>query len=150
MLTSEDRPQTPIPRSSDADPYRPFGWRVDHDHTTNTPQLIVDDNVAALLMPTELAAKAQHVLSIHMLAGPAIAYRDQCALLADPSGRGELPADLTAWEVVDLAPGNRLTLPDAARGGARWMNRPAPGRPHPPWPAVISAARRSTALDQAA
>ena len=110
-----------------------LGWQVEGG------MLLLDVHVGALFMPTDLAARVHHVLSVHMLAGPVIAYPDGWALITGPDVR-ELPDDPVLRPVAAGRPGERVPLPP--EHGARWINRPTDP---PAWQTVISATRRALA-----
>ncbi|GAB3287054.1 hypothetical protein [Parasphingorhabdus pacifica] len=120
---------------------------VDELDPAGTPRLVIGD-VDALLMPDELAAQVHHVLSIHLLAGAVIGYREQWALLTGAAGNNAVPTDLAGWNVAGFLPGDRLTLPFETMPGAeaRWIQHPDPTRPQPPWQTVVSATRRAMSL----
>lgn len=102
------------------------------------------------MMPASLAARVHRVLSIHLLAGPVLAYPGEWALFADATGRRELPTDLTDRDVTWGRTGRRLPLPapDVELGDTRWINRPRADRPPPPWQTVVAATRRATAQER--
>jgi hypothetical protein len=128
--------------------YRAHGWWVDGNEKTGRISLVVGGSVSALLMPAELGAKVHRVLSIHMLAGPVLAYpaERQWAFLAEPdTHRDGLPPDVAAWKVTDVRPGTwlRLPMPRPRPHDVCWIDSPEPHRPTPPWQAVVSATRRA-------
>ncbi|EQD83935.1 hypothetical protein ACFQ0O_37825 [Saccharopolyspora spinosporotrichia] len=103
---------------------------------------MIGDQVGALLMPAELGARVQQVLSIHILAGPVIAYPDRWAVLTEPGGHDRTGA-LSRGPVVAARAGQRLPLPPSA--DARWVG----GLSQPPaWQTVVSATRRAIETPQ--
>ncbi|CAM06487.1 hypothetical protein SACE_7331 [Saccharopolyspora erythraea NRRL 2338] len=95
-----------------------------------------------MLMPAELGARVQQVLSIHILAGPVIAYPDRWAVLTEPGGHDRTGA-LSRGPVVAARAGQRLPLPPSA--DARWVG----GLSQPPaWQTVVSATRRAIETPQ--
>jgi hypothetical protein len=138
--------------------YRAHGWWVDADERVGRISLVVGGSVGALLMPAELGTRVHRILSIHMLAGPILAYAAQhlWVFLTEPNtDRDHLPDEVAAWKVTEVRPGKRLPLPVSRRSpdGVRWIVAPEAGRPAPPWRAVVSATRRAmseTVLDHPA
>jgi hypothetical protein len=128
--------------------YRAHGWWVDADQHVGRITLVVGGSVGALLMPAELGARVHRILSIHMLAGPILAYPVQhlWVFLTEPNtDRDHLPDEVAACKVTEVHPGKELLLPVSRRSpdGARWIVDPESGGPAPPWRAVVSATRRA-------
>lgn len=125
--------------------YRSYGWRLDHDQSTGDIALVVDGQVSALQMPSDLGAEVDRTLAIHMLAGPVIGYQSeqQWVFLTEPvQSLCGVPDTLASWDVKSAPAGTALPLPPSSLGSVRWINEPDPRRPRPPWHAVISATRR--------
>ncbi|GAA4854917.1 hypothetical protein [Saccharopolyspora rosea] len=121
--------------------YRSYGWWVEPDHRTGNPTLIVGGRVSAVLVPADWAHDVQHVLTVHLLAGPALVVGDHWLLLTQPDGDRVVPDDLTSAGVTGVRAGRRLALPPP--DDTRWVR--GPHHAAPPWQAVVSAARRARA-----
>ncbi|GAA2814220.1 hypothetical protein [Saccharopolyspora taberi] len=121
------------PKTAEDPRFLALGWHVEGG------VLVLDDHVEALFMPAPLASRVHHVLAVHMLAGPAIAYPDHWALLTGPDVR-ELPEDGVFGAVRTSHPGDRVPLPPL--DGADWVTGPTDP---PSWQTVVSATRRAAA-----
>ncbi|MGP4016664.1 hypothetical protein [Saccharopolyspora sp. 5N708] len=121
--------------------YRSYGWWIEQDPKTDRTTLIIGGRVSALRIPAKLAARVQHVLVIHLQAGPALVDGDDWVLLTQPDGRVDLPDELA--DVTAVPTGSRLALPPL--DDPRWISPPQAHRPVPSWQVVVSAARRARA-----
>jgi hypothetical protein len=114
--------------------------------------LTVGDPVEAIGMRAGLAAEVNSMLSMAMLAGPVLAYSgapERWIYLTAPatSTSNAVLADLVRLGVSLFPVGSLIALPCAEnRDTARWINHPLPGRPLPPWQAVVAAVRRTSSV----
>lgn len=118
----------------------------------SVPVLTVGDPVEAIGMRAGLGAEVNSMLSMAMLAGPVLAYRgtpERWIFLTAPatSTSTAVLADLVRLGVSLFPMGSLIALPCAENlETARWIDRPVPGRPLPPWQAVVAAVRRTSSV----
>lgn len=105
----------------------------------------------ALALPGALGEKVLAELRITMLVGPVIADVENrwWTFLTEPrtASRSNLPADVRQLGVHAVPRGAHVTVPsrEAVAGSARWIERPRPRHPLPPWSGVVGATRRIAA-----
>ena len=118
----------------------------------SVPVLTVGDPVEAIGMRAGLGAEVNAMLSMAMLTGPVLAYSgnpERWIFLTDSATTTSTAvlADLVRLGVSLFPMGSLLALPSAETAGlTRWVNRPVPSRPLPPWQAVVAAVRRTSSV----
>jgi hypothetical protein len=118
----------------------------------SVPVLTVGDPVEAIGMRAGLGAEVNSMLSMAMLSGPVLAYSgtpERWVFLTAPvtTTSNTVLADLVRLGVSLFPMGSLIALPCTENlATARWVNRPAPGRPLPPWQAVVAAVRRTSSV----
>jgi hypothetical protein len=118
----------------------------------SVPVLTVGDPVEAIGMRAGLGAEVSSMLSMAMLSGPIVAYAgspERWVFLTAPatSTSNTVLADLVRLGVGLFPMGSLIALPcNENLGTARWINRPVPARPLPPWQAVVAAVRRTSSV----
>ncbi|MFC0439254.1 hypothetical protein [Kutzneria buriramensis] len=118
----------------------------------STPVLTVGDPIEAIGMRAGLGAEVNSMLSMAMLSGPVVAYSghpDRWIFLTAPatSTSNTVLADLVRLGVSLFPMGSLIALPCTENiETARWINHPVPGRPLPPWQAVVAAVRRTSSV----
>ncbi|HEY0494752.1 MAG TPA: hypothetical protein VGD48_03350 [Kutzneria sp.] len=118
----------------------------------SVPVLTVGDPVEAIGMRAGLGAEVNSMLSMAMLSGPVVAYAgtpERWIFLTGPatSTSNSVLADLVRLGVGLFPMGSLIALPCAENAGtARWIDRPVPNKPLPPWQAVVAAVRRTSSV----
>lgn len=130
-----------------------LGWPVTIDVRPGRLLMLTGPKADVITMPAVLGRPVLADLRIAMLAGPVVAdptgqwwmfftepVRDGHAELAD-----ELNDELSTLDVAHVPTGTYVVVPTNLEGANTWpwIEHPKPGRPLPPWPAVVATARRN-------
>jgi hypothetical protein len=130
-----------------------LGWPVTIDVNPGRLLMLTGPVADVITMPAPLGRLVLADLRIAMLAGPVVAdpsgnwwmfftepIRDDHAQLA-----GELADELSTLRVTHVPTGTYVVIPTNLDGPNTWpwVEHPKPGRPMPPWPAVVATARRN-------
>lgn len=128
-----------------------FGWPVAIEIEQQVVAAPTGGVLDAVTMPATLGRRVLADLQLMMLEAPVVAAPDDTSWMfltqpvAEP-GR-DVPADLRRLQVHRIPAGTHVLIPtrlDSA-SGLRWVTRPQPRRPSPPWSVVIGATRRVAA-----
>lgn len=128
-----------------------MGWPVGIDVTHKRLVVRTGDVLDAFRFPRALAEPIALELSSSLMAGPVIRDDDDrwWTFITERRQRAnaELRQKLRAARVHAAPPGGQLVIPPVTNSSA-WWHLPQPGRPLPPWSAVIGVARKVIARDQ--
>lgn len=122
-----------------------MGWPVSIDVTNQRLVVRTGDVLDAFRVQRALAEPVALELSASLMAGPVIRDNDDrwWTFITDPCQRAnvELAHELRAAHVHAVPPGGEVVIPPVT-APTSWWQQPQPGRPLPPWSAVVGVARR--------
>lgn len=130
-----------------------FAWVTTVDSATGDLRLQVGTLVDAVIIRAGFAAEVNSILTMSLLRAPIILAPGRPSdWIFLTEGRTPLRRstmdDLVRIQVGWKPQGAVISLPvlEGGRSDLRWLERPAPGTPLPPWTAVIGAARHASSL----
>lgn len=128
-----------------------MGWPVSIDVTHKRLVVRTGDALDAFRIPRALAEPVALELSSSLMAGPVSRDDDDrwWTFITERRQRAkvELLHKLRAARVHATPPGGQLVVPPVTNSSA-WWHLPQPGRPLPPWSAVVGIARRVIARNR--